>query len=458
MGGGKGSKTTTTTQVNPMQQLQMPYVQQGWETAKQLYDRQSQYPGSTIADWGLPWMKEGLNNIYATGQTLDQTLRPQANAYWQQGGEGSVYNSPAYNYFQNMAANATVPQQAGFAQLHNAALHSLGEYYSPIISGYANPLGSNNNLGMTQLGQTAQGNYLNGNPWFSQMVQNALDPITRNFQTATAPQLDASFANSGRYGSGAMLGQRENAQNVLADQLAKTSSNMYGQNYANERQQQLAAANQYGQLYNQGLTGAAAIQQGAANTYQQGLQQAMAGLAPQLNAMLAGAQGLQGGYQAGNASALQAAQLYPQLSQAQFANARAALEAGQGLNQIQQQYIDEPYNMLDRYLKQIGAVQGGSSTTTSPYFTNPLANAMAGITGGMDIMQKMGGMGGLGGSSMGGYPATVSSPSGTWVNGTGMGSGIYTNMSNGITSDQSGSGFPGIGQMAGMAGQAAKKI
>ncbi len=472
MGGGKGQKTTTTTQVNPMQQLQMPFVEEAWKQAQNLYQGH-QTPGSTIAQEGIPWVQMGLELQGNLAKELHQEWQPTVYGSWLNAAGQRPSDSPAYNYYQSMAQNQTGPQQqyaalGGQAQGAGQNFSNQIAGYAPQIAGYAGQAGANNNLGMSQLGQTAQGNYINGNPWFSQMVQNAMDPITRNFQTATAPQLDASFASSGRYGSGAMLGQRENAQTVLADQLAKTSSNMYGQNYANERQQQLAAAQNYGQLYNQGLgaamqglAGAANVQQGAANTYQQGIQQAMNALAPQLNAMTAGAQGLQSGYQAGLQNQLNAAQLYPSLAQANFIPSQMVQDVGKNVNALQQQFIDEPYNTLDRYLKQIGAVQGGSSSTTTPYFSNPLANAMSGITGGLGIMQQMGGMGGLGGgggmSGYGGYPASINSNSGVWTTQPGMGLGIYTNPQ-GITSDVSGSGFPGIPQMASMAGNAAKKI
>lgn len=448
----KGSKTqnVTSTTVNPMQQLQMPFVEKGWNAAQDLYDKFSGAPGSSIATAGEPWMKEGYSNLYNTGAMLDQTLRPAANAFWQRGGEGSIYNSPAYQTYLGMTqpaqgSYATAPQQQ-IADLTQSLLNGA-RYTGETMRGWSSQLGANNNLGLSQLGQTAQGDYINGSPYFAQMVQNAMDPVTRNFQTAVAPQLDASFANSGRYGSGAMLGQRENAQNTLADNLAKMSQNMYGQNYATERGQQLAAAQQYGNLYNQGLAGAGQLEQAAGNAYQAAQQNAATMAQQRANLAASGAAGLQGGYQAGNAAALQAANQYPQLADAQYSQARNAVLAGQGLNEIQRQYINEPSDLLDRYLKQIGAVQGGSSSTTTPYFTNPMANAMSGISGGLGIMQQLGGMGG-GMGGLGGYPATVNSPSGQWVNGTGMGSGIYTNMSNGITSDQPGSGFPGIGQVA----------
>jgi len=266
---------------------------------------------------------------------------------------------------------------------------------------------------MGQLGQAASGAYLGGNPYFASMVQSAMDPIAKNYQTAISPQIDASFAGAGRYGSGAMLGARDTAQQNLTRGLSDLSGNLYGQQYARERQQQDAAAqqyaglqsqagSQYGQLYNQGMQtgmqglGAAAnAQQAAANTYQQGINQQLSTINPQLSGMLSGAQGLQGGYQAGQQNQLNAAGLYPSLAQANFIPSQQVQGVGQGVNALQQQYIDEPYTALQRYQQSIGQPIGAG--TSQPYFQNQGANVMSGITGGLDIMSKIGGMGAMGG-------------------------------------------------------------
>jgi hypothetical protein len=398
----KGSKPAgNVTATNLTGEKQEPYLTDLWSQAQRLNNAWA--PGSTFGTAGdenliLP----GYDQLFATGRTTDQTLRPVANTAWTgAAGSGQGQNSPAYQYWQNLAGGNTAPQQA-LAAMGNAATTS-GQMYGNQMAGYAPQAaqyGANaaaGNLGLSQLGQAASGGYLGGNPYFASMVQSALDPITKNYQTAISPQIDASFSGAGRYGSGAMLGQRGAAAEILAGQLAKTSSGMYGENYARERAAQDQAAQQYGSLYNsgqqlgmQGAGAAANIYDAAGRQYLSGLSQAQQAQQAALGGMATGAQGLQSGYQTGTSAALNAAQMYPQLGQAQLLGTQAMLEAGKGFNDWQAQYKQEPYKALQQYQQLIGPAIGAG--TSQPYFQNQGANTMAGITGGLDIMSKIGGM------------------------------------------------------------------
>jgi hypothetical protein len=399
--GSKGSKpagTTTQTTINPTQQAQLPYLQQGWGAAQSLYNNQPvmpYYPGTTMAPWN-PAVQQGYQDIYNTGASIDQGLRPQTNAAYNTaitGGYG-VNNSPAYGAYQQFMAGTNPYQQQLGALANSAAGGNLG---LSALGGVAQGQG----LGMQQLGQTASGYYLNSNPYLAAMVQAAADPVTRNYQTATAPQADYAFANAGRYGSGAMAGLRSTNEQNLGKTLADQSSNLYGQNYSNERARQDAAAAQYAGLQNQ-------AGQGYSSAYNQGL-----GLSGQaLNNLMAsqqyGATGLQSGYQSGNSAAIQALGQYPQFAQAQFIPARAQLEAGQGLTAMDQAQIADqmkryygeqnaPWDTLAKYMSSIGQYTSGSNTQTSPYFQNQTANALAGIGGTLGIGQQL-----FGGSSSSG--------------------------------------------------------
>jgi hypothetical protein len=402
--GSKGSQpagTTTQTTINPTQQAQLPYLQQGWGAAQSLYNNQPvmpYYPGTTMAPWN-PAVQQGYQDIYNTGASIDQGLRPQTNAAYNTaitGGYG-VNNSPAYGAYQQFMAGTNPYQQQLGALANSAAGGNLG---LSALGGVAQGQG----LGMQQLGQTASGYYLNSNPYLAAMVQAAADPVTRNYQTATAPQADYAFANAGRYGSGAMAGLRSTNEQNLGKTLADQSSNLYGQNYSNERARQDAAAAQYAGLQNQ-------AGQGYSSAYNQGL-----GLSGQaLNNLMAsqqyGATGLQSGYQSGNSAAIQALGQYPQFAQAQFIPARSALEAGQGLTAMDQATIADqmkryygeqnaPWDTLSKYLSSIGQPTTGSNTQTSPYFQNQTANALAGIGGTLGIGQQL--FGGSGGGLLSG--------------------------------------------------------
>jgi hypothetical protein len=400
--GSKGSKpagTTTQTTINPTQQAQLPYLQQGWNAAGNLFNTtpvMPYYPGTTMAPFN-PAVQTGYEGIYNTGAgTVAQGLQPNATGAFNTavtGGYG-VNNSPAYSAYQQFA-QGTNPNQASLNNLSQLALG--GNLGLSALGGVAQGQGP----GMQQLAQTASGAYLNSNPYLAAMVQAAQDPVTRNYQTATAPQADYNFANAGRYGSGAMLGARSTNEQNLGKVLADQSSNLYGQNYMNERARQDAAAAQYAGLQNQ-------AGQGYSSAYNQGL-----GLSGQaLNNLIAsqqyGATGLQSGYQAGNTAAMQALSQYPQFASAMFTPARAQLEAGQGLTAMTQAQIADqmkryygeqnaPWDTLAKYLSSIGQPTTGSNTQTSPYFQNQTANALAGLGGTLGIGQQLFGGGSSGG-------------------------------------------------------------
>lgn len=90
------------------------------------------------------------------------------------------------------------------------------------------------NPAFSLLNSNAQGDYLNKNPYIDQTVDRALGKVRGS--------LDSQFAQGGRYGSGLH-------QTALAGVYGDTAASMYGQNYANERQNQLGATNAMGQLY-----------------------------------------------------------------------------------------------------------------------------------------------------------------------------------------------------------------
>ena len=83
---------------------------------------------------------------------------------------------------------------------------------------------------------TAQGQYLNANPYLTQAMQ----PAISEYQRAVVPAIDSSFSLAGRYGSGAHQGAHANAQEALARGL----SGIAFQNYGMERGYQNQALGQ----------------------------------------------------------------------------------------------------------------------------------------------------------------------------------------------------------------------
>jgi len=74
-------------------------------------------------------------------------------------------------------------------------------------------------------GDTLSGEYLNGNPYFDQMVGSIGD--------AVRPGVDSQFAGAGRYGSGLHAG-------TMTDAIARQAAPLAYQNYATERGNQQA--------------------------------------------------------------------------------------------------------------------------------------------------------------------------------------------------------------------------
>ena len=91
------------------------------------------------------------------------------------------------------------------------------------------------------LTKTANGMMLNANPYFDQTVGKAMGDITRNYQNAVAPGIDATAARAGAFGGSRWAQNQSDAQRNLGDALGNTANSMYSGNYSNERQLQQQA-------------------------------------------------------------------------------------------------------------------------------------------------------------------------------------------------------------------------
>jgi hypothetical protein len=416
------SGSTTVTQRNPTGEAQLPFLTQGWNQAKNLYEQiggPRYYPGETLAGYTPPnpYQAQGYQNLVGTAQSIDQTLRPTGNAAW--GTLATGTGTPAANQM-NQYALGQDPNQQALRQQAGQAIASGNQYAQALGGGNLGlstlgTIAGGGGAGMEQLAKTLGGAYLSpdSNPYIRGVVDAAQRPVTDAYQRSTAPQTDYNFATSGRYGSGALLGARSQNEQNLGRSLGDISTNIYGQNYANERARQDAAANQYaglqqtagsnyGQLYNQGQTAAATA--------------ALAGLGmsgQNLTRDIASQQDAQGRIQSGQISAIQN---YGNLLNSQYSGAKALTEAGQGLSGIddtvrqqQQAVINdqmnrynaqqmEPFKDLSMYLQNIGQPMSAGSSTSTPYFQNQVASTLSGLAG---VKSLLGGLGGLGGAGTG---------------------------------------------------------
>lgn len=474
---GKGSSpagTTTTLTQNPTQTAQLPFLTGsaidatglpgavGWNQALNLAigNPYQYYPGQSLATPNY-WLPTGYNELAASGANA-QTLLPYGNSIFTNaaGGGTSIYNSPAFSGLSDIASgtNAYLQQSAGnVGALSGVANASATSPYSWMLANLSNEIGTSGNPAIDALTKTSSGAYLNSNPYVDEMYGAASDAVTRAYQTATAPQTAANFTSAGRYGSGAYANAASQNEQNLVSGLGNLSANIYGGNYQAERARQDAASQALGALIaqNYGLeTGALNL---AGQQYLQGQRQAGEGYAmggqldlANLAAQQAALTQMQSGYQTGNQQQLTALQLFPSLLQAGYSPSQAMIQAGLGMTGMEQSVIDDamkrfygtisaPWQTNQAYLNQIGQPTTGSGSVEQPYFTNPTANVLGGLTGGLGLYNGL--RNAFGGAS--------SVPSG-WLAGSGAGSGIFTNAATGVTSDIAGSGFPGLGLMGGL--------
>ena len=169
---------------------------------------------------------------------------------------------------------------------------------------------------------TVKGDYLGGNPFFQGAFQPAAQAARQTFESALG-DIGSKASLAGRYGSGAMGNLQQQAAGQFAQKLTDTAGQLAYQNYAQERARQ---------------------------------QQATA--------------------------------MAPEMAQADYADIQRLLAAGQLGEGYQGQALQAdinrfnygqmlPQQQLNQYLNQVYGFPASKTTTTqTPYFTNPTATAL----------------------------------------------------------------------------------
>lgn len=215
----KGSPSQASSE--PWSAVQ-PYLQQLYEGANRLYQGTGgtipYYPGSTVAPQS--------QYTQAGQQTLLDRL-----------GQSGIFGqgmAPASDLLQSILGSYN-PSQFGWMDM-------AGGDFGPssTFGGQAQ---------MSSLMPTAMGEMLNSNPYVDQMFQSAAQGVGDQFRTQTMPTLQSMFSKAGRYGPGsAMTNEVDMANQGFGRTLNNLASGIYGQNYANERQLQMQAAQQLGAM------------------------------------------------------------------------------------------------------------------------------------------------------------------------------------------------------------------
>lgn len=190
-------------------------------------------------------MSGGSKTQTTTTQTqIPEEVKPLLSSYLSRA--NTLSNQPS-NYYTAQAYNGQ--RVADPTQMQR---NGIGDMWGQTANAYGRL-----DTAAQQMMDTTNGRYLNGNPYLDNVVNNALGDITRNYQQAVAPATDASFARAGAFGGSAWQQAQQNNQRTLEEQLGKTASSMRYNDYGQERQNQLASANN--------LAGIAGAGQGLAN-------------------------------------------------------------------------------------------------------------------------------------------------------------------------------------------------
>jgi hypothetical protein len=260
---------------------------------------------------------------------------------------GQTYVTPSE------ATTEAIAQQEALARAQSPSLQAAQQAYQSSLG---------------QIGQTAAGGFLQGNPYQQAMLQAATRPLTQQFGEQVLPGISSLYSRAGRYGSGAMERALGGATEAYGRALGDVSANIVGQDYARERG-----------LQQQAQMGQAALAQLAPSIYQQ--------------------------------------QFLPSQTLAQVGAAREAI-AAQPLQEQMARFQfgqQQPIQSLMSYLSSVyGTPLSSYGQQTAQLPENRL---MSGVTG-----AGLGYVGGQAlGSFIGGTPFSLTSPSGYGLAGAGLG-------------------------------------
>lgn len=368
MSGGKSGSSESTPWEG-----QAPFLTQGFEEASRLLQSggPNPFPNATYVPFS-DQTQQGLGLLESNAQ------------------QGNAITPAVQDYVTGTLNSPVTDHGAG-----NYAQSVLGQSPASFDQAAAQTAGQPNLLALGNLAETSSGQFLNSNPYLDGMFNEAASAVTRNFQESVAPGLASTFSNAGRTGSVAHQQAADAQQQQLGDTLSGLASNIYGQNYAQERQNQLGAANSINEQQ-LAASGQDISRLGlASNLYGQqiGQQQNAAGLGASL-------QGQQNDAQRNAAALSTVAADLGNFDANQLLTVGNAVEnqAGNVLNdQINRfNHIEQqPYTNLQNYVSAINGLpagQFGTTTTNDP--SSQVGTAISGATAGFGIGGPIGALAG----------------------------------------------------------------
>lgn len=165
-------------------------------------------------------------------------VKPYLAPYLNQANQ--VANTP-YETYQGQRIAGLTPEQYMGAGLTSAQALNGFEGQNDAFSNYA---------------ATMRGDFMNpdSNPWLAANAQKAMGDISSAYRSGTKPTTDAAFSRSGAFGGSAWRDSVANNQRQLGDALGNAANQFYGQNYLNERNNQMQGLGMLPTLQNVGYT------------------------------------------------------------------------------------------------------------------------------------------------------------------------------------------------------------
>ena len=180
----------------------------------------------------------GGNTTSTTTMAPSKEVAPYLKPYMDQA--GAISSTPYSPYQGQQIADINGQQQMGMGMTSAQALNGF--------------------QGQSEAGQNYQdlmgGKFLdpNSNPWLAANAQKAMGDISNAYKTGTMPQTDSAASRAGAFGGSAWQQMVGNNERQLGDSLGNAANQFYGQNYANERSNQMHGLDIAGQMQNLGYT------------------------------------------------------------------------------------------------------------------------------------------------------------------------------------------------------------
>lgn len=172
-----------------------------------------------------------------------EEVKPYLKPYLRQ---ASQVSKMPYETYQGQRIAGLTPEQLMGAGLTSAQALGGFQGQNDAFSNYA---------------ATMRGDYMNpeANPWLAANAQKAMGDITSAYRSGTKPTTDASAARAGAFGGSAWQQMVANNERGLGDALGNAANQFYGQNYLQERANQMQGLGMMPALQQVGYTDASKL-------------------------------------------------------------------------------------------------------------------------------------------------------------------------------------------------------